>query len=146
MEFELKILHPLADTPKRQTPMSAGFDLQAMVQVGVVLRPGEDAVLIPTGLAIHLAEGYAALILPRSGLGHKKGLVLGNTIGLIDGDYQGQIYISAWNRGKEDIEIHCKDRIAQLVVVPITLASFKIVDQFTDETERGAGGFGSTGL
>ena len=130
--------------PAYATPGAAGLDLRACIGAPLNLLPG-DTVLVPTGMAIHLDDpGLAAMILPRSGLGHKHGIVLGNLVGLIDSDYQGQIFVSAWNRGKVAFKIEPMERIAQLVVVPVVQASFNVVDQF-DASTRGAGGFGSTG-
>ena len=130
--------------PQYSTSGSAGLDLRACTDEKMTINPG-DAVLIPTGLAINIADpGYAAVILPRSGLGHKNGIVLGNLVGLIDSDYQGQLFVSIWNRGKEIFELNPFDRIAQLVVIPVVQVDLNIVDDFK-ETERGAGGFGSTG-
>jgi len=133
--------HPL---PAYATDGSAGLDLRAMVDEPLELGPGQSE-LIPTGMAIHIGEpGIAALILPRSGLGHKHGIVLGNLVGLIDSDYQGQLYVSCWNRGSDRFRIEVGERIAQLVLVPILRARFDVVDAFTD-SDRGAGGFGHTG-
>ncbi|MCA1926214.1 MAG: dUTP diphosphatase [Thiobacillus sp.] len=130
--------------PAYATPGSAGLDLRACIDAPIQLQPGATH-LIPTGLAIHLADpGYAALILPRSGLGHKHGIVLGNLVGLIDSDYQGQLMVSAWNRGQSVFELAPMERLAQLVIVPVVQASFNVVDEF-ESSERGAGGFGSTG-
>ena len=130
--------------PAYATPGSAGLDLRACLDAAIELAPG-DTTLIPTGLAIHIADpGLAALILPRSGLGHKHGIVLGNLVGLIDSDYQGQLMVSCWNRGKTSFTIQPFERIAQLVIVPVVQASFRRVDSF-DASSRGAGGFGSTG-
>ncbi len=130
--------------PAYATPGSAGLDLRACLTQAVELSPGQTE-LIPTGLAIHVADpGFAAIILPRSGLGHKHGIVLGNLVGLIDSDYQGQLMVSCWNRGKTTFTIEPFERIAQLVIVPVVQASFEIVDEF-DQSDRGAGGFGSTG-
>ncbi|MFN3716568.1 MAG: dUTP diphosphatase [Thiobacillus sp.] len=130
--------------PAYATPGSAGLDLRACIDAPIQLQPGATH-LIPTGLAIHLADpGYAALILPRSGLGHKHGIVLGNLVGLIDSDYQGQLMVSAWNRGQSAFELAPMERLAQLVIVPVVQASFNVVDEF-ESSERGAGGFGSTG-
>ena len=123
---------------------SAGLDLRAMLDEPLTLNPGETR-LIKTGLAIHLADpGYAALILPRSGLGHKHGIVLGNLVGLIDSDYQGELMVSTWNRGQEAFTIEPMERIAQLVIVPVVQMQMNIVDDF-EASDRGAGGFGSTG-
>ncbi|RYH02915.1 MAG: dUTP diphosphatase [Alphaproteobacteria bacterium] len=130
--------------PAYATPGSAGLDLRACLNEAITLAPGQTT-LIPTGLAIHIADpGLAAIILPRSGLGHKHGIVLGNLVGLIDSDYQGQLMVSCWNRGQTEFVIQPFERIAQLVIVPVVQASFRRVDSF-DTSERGAGGFGSTG-
>ncbi|WP_323000603.1 dUTP diphosphatase [Denitromonas sp.] len=130
--------------PAYATPGAAGLDLRACIDLPLELMPG-DTVLVPTGMAIHLDDpGLAAMILPRSGLGHKHGIVLGNLVGLIDSDYQGQIFVSTWNRGKQPFKIEPMERIAQLVIVPVLQATFNVVDQF-DASARGAGGFGSTG-
>jgi len=130
--------------PAYATAGSAGLDLRACLDAPVTLRPGETT-LVPSGIAIHLADpGLAAIVLPRSGLGHKHGIVLGNLVGLIDSDYQGQVMVSVWNRGSEPFTIEPMERIAQLVVVPVVQARFNIVDEFT-ASERGEGGFGSTG-
>jgi len=130
--------------PAYSTGGSAGLDLRACIDEGVVLRPGSTE-LIPTGLAIYIEDpGYAAVILPRSGLGHKHGIVLGNLVGLIDSDYQGELMISAWNRGDTEFVIEPGDRIAQLVVLPVQQVKFELVEEFNN-TERGAGGFGSSG-
>ncbi|HWP19752.1 MAG TPA: dUTP diphosphatase [Burkholderiaceae bacterium] len=130
--------------PAYATPGSAGLDLRACLDQPLVLEPGQTT-LIPTGLAIHIADaGLAALILPRSGLGHKHGIVLGNLVGLIDSDYQGQLMVSCWNRGSTTFTIHPFERIAQMVIVPVVQASFRRVDEF-GASERGEGGFGSTG-
>ncbi len=130
--------------PSYATPGSAGLDLRACIAQPIVFSPGETQ-LVPTGLAIHIADpDYAALILPRSGLGHKHGIVLGNLVGLIDSDYQGQLMVSTWNRGTEPFTLNPLERLAQLVVVPILQVGFHVVNEF-GESERGAGGFGSTG-
>ena len=130
--------------PAYATTGSAGLDLRACLDAAITLQPG-DTQLIPTGMAIHLADpGLAAMILPRSGLGHKHGIVLGNLVGLIDSDYQGQLFVSTWNRGKAAFTIEPMERIAQLVVVPVLQVGFNIVDSFEDSS-RGSGGFGSTG-
>jgi len=130
--------------PAYATPGSAGMDLRACIDGPLVLDPGTTQ-LIPTGIAIHIADpGLAAVILPRSGLGHKHGIVLGNLVGLIDSDYQGQLMVSCWNRSAASFEIQPGDRIAQLVLVPVVQAEFAIVDSF-DDSERGTGGFGSSG-
>ncbi|MFZ5484792.1 MAG: dUTP diphosphatase [Pseudomonadota bacterium] len=146
MQVDLKILDQRVRTqlPHYATPGSAGLDLRACLDSPLVLNPGETQ-LIPTGLALHLADpGYAALLLPRSGLGHKHGVVLGNLVGLIDSDYQGQLMVSLWNRGKEAFTVQPFERIAQMVIVPVVQAQFNLVEEFSDST-RGAGGFGSTG-
>jgi len=146
MQVDLKILDPrIADQlPHYATPGSAGLDLRACLDAAVSLNPGETQ-LIPTGLAIHLADaGYAAMLLPRSGLGHKHGVVLGNLVGLIDSDYQGQLLVSVWNRGHEAFTIQPFERIAQMVIVPVVQASFNLVEDF-DASHRGESGFGSTG-
>ncbi len=130
--------------PHYATPGSAGLDLRACIDSALTIQPGET-VLVPTGIAIHLADpGLAAMILPRSGLGHKHGIVLGNLVGLIDSDYQGQIMVSTWNRGTEPFTLNPLDRLAQLVVVPVLQVAFDVVEKF-DESARGADGFGSTG-
>ncbi|MDP2962102.1 MAG: dUTP diphosphatase [Sulfurimicrobium sp.] len=146
MKIDVRILDPRMheQLPAYATPGAAGLDLRACLAEALVLNPGQTE-LIPTGIAIHLADpGYAAMILPRSGLGHKHGIVLGNLVGLIDSDYQGQLFVSCWNRGQTAFTINPMERIAQLVVVPVVQAEFNIVDEFAD-SERGAGGFGSTG-
>ena len=130
--------------PQYATPGSAGLDLRACIDSAITLVPGQTE-LVPTGIAIHLNDpGYAAIILPRSGLGHKHGIVLGNLVGLIDSDYQGQIFISTWNRGSTAFVLNPMERLAQLVVVPVAQVEFNVVDDFEAST-RGAGGFGSTG-
>jgi len=146
--LQAKILDPRLGRdfplPSYATPGSAGLDLRAMLQEDLVLEPGQT-VLIPTGLAIHVADpSLAALILPRSGLGHKHGIVLGNLVGLIDSDYQGELMVSCWNRGQTTFTVSVGERIAQLMLVPVVQAHFNIVESFT-ETERGAGGFGHSG-
>ncbi len=146
MHVDLKILDPRVaeQLPHYATPGSAGLDLRACLDGAVILNPGETQ-LIPTGLAIHLADpGYAAVLLPRSGLGHKHGVVLGNLVGLIDSDYQGQLMVSLWNRGHEAFTIQPFERIAQMVIVPVVQAQFRLVQEF-DTSHRGEGGFGSTG-
>ncbi len=146
MKMDVKILDArLRDAlPAYATPGAAGLDLRACIDAPITLQPGETR-LIPTGMAIHLADpGYAAMILPRSGLGHKHGIVLGNLVGLIDSDYQGQLMVSAWNRGQVAFELVPMERLAQLVIVPVVQARFNLVDEF-QSSERGAGGFGSTG-
>jgi dUTP pyrophosphatase len=144
--IDVKILDPRMkeQLPEYATEGSAGLDLRACIDQPLVLEPGATA-LVPTGLAIHLRDpGYAAMILPRSGLGHKNGIVLGNLVGLIDSDYQGQLMVSAWNRSQATFTLQPMDRLAQLVVVPVLQVGFNVVAEF-ESTERGAGGFGSTG-
>jgi len=144
--IDIKILgERLKETPPHYaTPGSAGLDLRACVQAPEHLPPG-GTMLIPTGMAIHLSDpGLAAMILPRSGLGHKYGIVLGNLVGLIDSDYQGEIMVSLWNRSQQTFTINPLDRIAQLVVVPVLQVGFNVVDDF-EASHRGEGGFGSTG-
>ena len=144
--IDIKLLDPRlrGQPPAYATAGSAGLDLRACLDAPVTLRPGETT-LIPSGIAIHLADsGLAAIVLPRSGLGHKHGIVLGNLVGLIDSDYQGQVMVSVWNRGSEAFTIEPMERIAQLVVVPVVQAAFDVVDEFAS-SGRGEGGFGSTG-
>ncbi|MBK5912938.1 dUTP diphosphatase [Rhodocyclus purpureus] len=144
--IELRLLDPRLKgaPPHYATPGSAGLDLRAAIDAPLEIKPGETR-LIPTGMAIHIADpAYAALILPRSGLGHKHGIVLGNLTGLIDSDYQGELMVSTWNRGSEPFTLNPLDRLAQLVIVPVIQAQFRVVDEFT-ASERGTGGFGSTG-
>jgi dUTP pyrophosphatase len=130
--------------PHYATEGAAGLDLRACIETALVLAPGATE-LIPSGIAIHLGDpGYAAMVLPRSGLGHKHGIVLGNLVGLIDSDYQGQIMVSVWNRGNAQFTVQPMERIAQLVIVPVMQVEFNIVDDFA-ASQRGAGGFGSTG-
>lgn len=130
--------------PQYATEGSAGMDLRACTEEDLVIQPGETK-LIPTGIAIHIEDsGLAAMLLPRSGLGHKHGIVLGNLVGLIDSDYQGPLMVSCWNRGKEAFTLKVGERLAQMVIVPVVQANFEIVDEFT-ETDRGEGGFGSSG-
>ena len=146
MQVDLKILDERVrgQLPHYATTGSAGLDLRACLDGAVSLNPGETQ-LIPTGMAIHLADaGYAAMILPRSGLGHKHGVVLGNLVGLIDSDYQGEIMVSTWNRGHEAFTLQPLDRLAQLIVVPVLQMSFNVVEEFA-VSRRGKGGFGSTG-
>ncbi len=131
--------------PNYATLGSAGLDLRACLENALTLQPNAWQ-LVPTGMAIHLQDPhYAALILPRSGLGHKHGIVLGNLVGLIDSDYQGQLMVSAWNRSDVAFTIEPMERIAQLVIVPVVQAQFNVVDEFAQSTQRGAGGYGSTG-
>jgi len=144
--IDLKILDPRMKDflPAYATTGSAGLDLRACIDAPLRLEPGQTT-LIPTGLAIHIADpGYAAMILPRSGLGHKNGIVLGNLVGLIDSDYQGQLMVSTWNRGQSAFTLQPMDRLAQLVVVPVMQVAFNVVEEF-ETSDRGAGGFGSTG-
>jgi len=130
--------------PAYATDGSAGLDLRACLKEPQTLKP-DDTVLIPSGIAIHIEDsGYAAMLLPRSGLGHKHGIVLGNLVGLIDSDYQGEVMVSCWNRGQSDFTIQPGDRIAQMVIVPVVRAKFEVVTEF-DESTRGAGGFGHSG-
>jgi len=147
-KLQAKILDPRLGQdfplPEYATSGSAGLDLRAMLQADTTLEPGQT-LLIPTGLSIHIADpGLAALVLPRSGLGHKHGIVLGNLVGLIDSDYQGELMVSCWNRGQSAFNIAIGERIAQLVLVPVIQAQFELVTEF-DSTERGAGGFGHSG-
>lgn len=143
--IQLKILDPRAAAPVYATPGAAGLDLRALLDAPVVLEPGQTQ-LIKTGLAIHIGNPhFAAVILPRSGLGHKHGIVLGNGTGLIDSDYQGELMVSCWNRGNTAFTINHGERIAQLVIVPVLQANFEVVAEFHDASDRGAGGFGSTG-
>ncbi|WP_293781075.1 dUTP diphosphatase [uncultured Oxalicibacterium sp.] len=144
--IDVKILDPRMkdQLPAYATPGSAGLDLRACIDTPLVIEPGSTH-LIPTGLAIHVADpGYAAVILPRSGMGHKHGIVLGNLVGLIDSDYQGQLMVSTWNRGQTAFTLNPMERLAQLVIVPVLQVGFNVVEDF-DASERGAGGFGSTG-
>jgi len=146
--IELKILDPrVGDSiplPNYATDGSAGLDMRACIDAPLTVAPGET-VLVPTGLAIHVADAsLAAVLLPRSGLGHKHGLVLGNLTGLIDSDYQGQVYISCWNRSSSSYEVQPAERIAQMVFVPVEQVQFKLVEEF-DNSDRGAGGFGHSG-
>jgi len=147
-KVQLKILdsrvgeqYPL---PEHATGGSAGVDLRACIDATLTLQPGQTE-LIPTGMAVYIEDpGLAAMILPRSGLGHKHGIVLGNLVGLIDSDYQGQLYVSCWNRGSEVYSLEPGERLAQMVIVPVVQADFEVVEEFV-ESERGAGGFGHTG-
>ncbi len=144
--IDLKVLdrRMAEQLPAYATTGSAGLDLRACLDEAITLAPG-DTVLVPTGLAIHIGDaGLAAMILPRSGLGHKHGVVLGNLVGLVDSDYQGQLMVSVWNRGKDTFTIQPMERIAQMVIVPVVQPSFRVVDDF-DASARGEGGFGSTG-
>jgi dUTP pyrophosphatase len=146
MKLEIKVLDARMreHLPAYATAGSAGLDLRACLDAPLALAPGQTN-LVPTGLAIHLGDpGFAAMILPRSGLGHKHGIVLGNLVGLIDSDYQGQLMVSCWNRGQAAFTIEPMERIAQMVIVPVVQAKFEIVEEFAT-SERGAGGFGSTG-
>ena len=130
--------------PAYATPGSAGLDLRACIDEAVTIEAGQT-VLIPTGLAIHIGDpSYAAMILPRSGMGHKNGIVLGNLVGLIDSDYQGQLMVSTWNRGQSAFTLNPMERLAQLIIVPVLQVGFNVVEEFGD-SERGVGGFGSTG-
>ncbi|MDP3165553.1 MAG: dUTP diphosphatase [Hydrogenophaga sp.] len=147
MKIDVRILDTrLKDNlPAYATPGSAGLDLRACLDAPLTLQPNAWQ-LVPTGIAIYLQDpGYAALILPRSGLGHKHGIVLGNLVGLIDSDYQGQLMVSAWNRSDVAFTIEPMERIAQMVIVPVVQARFNVVDDFAAASERGAGGYGSTG-
>ncbi len=147
-KLEVKILDPRIgrdiELPRRATSGSAGLDLRACIDAPMTLEPGQ-AQLVPTGIAIHLGDpSLAAMLLPRSGLGHKHGIVLGNLVGLIDSDYQGQVMVSMWNRGGSPYTIQPGERIAQMVVVPVVQVDFEVVEEFAASV-RGAGGFGSTG-
>jgi dUTP pyrophosphatase len=145
-KIDIKILDErlYEQLPAYATPGSAGLDLRACIELSITINPGETS-LIPTGIALHIADaGLAALVLPRSGLGHKHGIVLGNLVGLIDSDYQGQIFVSCWNRGQTAFHLNPLERIAQLVVVPVVQVEFNRVDSF-DQSHRGEDGFGSTG-
>ena len=147
-KLQVRILDPRVgrdmELPRRATSGSAGLDLRACIDAPLVLEPGKTE-LVPTGLAIHLEDpGLAAVLLPRSVLGHKHGIVLGNLVGLIDADYQGPLMVSCWNRGREPYVLNPLDRLAQLVVVPVARATFRVVDTF-DASARAEGGFGSTG-
>lgn len=146
--IQLKVLDPrLGEAfplPDYATTGSAGMDLRACIDETLILEPG-DTQLIPTGIAIHIADSsIAAVLLPRSGLGHKHGIVLGNLVGLIDSDYQGQIFVSCWNRGTQPFSVSVGERIAQMVFVPVVQAAFEVVHEFID-SDRGAGGFGHSG-
>ena len=144
--IDLKILDPRMNDllPAYGTPGSAGLDLRACLDAPLTIEPGQT-VLVPTGLAIHIGDpGYAAMILPRSGLGHKSGIVLGNLVGLIDSDYQGQLMVSTWNRSSTAFVLQPMDRLAQLIIVPVLQVAFNVVTDFAS-SDRGVGGFGSTG-
>ena len=144
--LEVRVLDPRIrdQLPQYATPGAAGLDLRACLDAPLALQPG-DSQLVPSGIAIHLGDaGLAAIVLPRSGLGAKHGIVLGNLVGLIDSDYQGQIFVSVWNRGRSAFTIAPLERIAQLVVVPVVQVAFEVVEEFA-ASARGAGGFGSTG-
>ena len=146
ISIDYKIINPLIKEhlPNYGSPGSAGLDLRACIENNLILQPGETK-LIPSGISIYIKDSkYAAMILPRSGLGHKHGIVLGNLVGLIDSDYQGELLISCWNRGSKEFASNSLDRIAQLIIVPIEQASFNLVDDY-EESQRGEGGFGSTG-
>ena len=146
LSINYQILNPLIKDhiPRYGSPGSAGRDLRACIESKLVIKPGETK-LVPSGISIYIKDpSFAALILPRSGLGHKHGIVLGNLVGLIDSDYQGELLISCWNRSDKEFTINILDRIAQLVIVPVYQASFNLVDDF-ESSERGRGGFGSTG-
>ena len=147
MKIDVRVLDARMkdELPRYATPGSAGLDLRACLDAPLTLAPNAWQ-LVPTGMAIHLADpGYAALILPRSGLGHKHGIVLGNLVGLIDSDYQGQLMVSAWNRSDVAYTLAPMERLAQLVIVPVVQAQFNIVDEFPAASARGEGGYGSTG-
>ena len=147
LRIDVKVLDPrrVEQLPAYATPGSAGLDLRACLDAPLTLAPNAWQ-LVPTGLAIHLADpGYAAMILPRSGLGHKHGIVLGNLVGLIDSDYQGQLMVSAWNRSDVAFTIEPMERIAQMVIVPVVQAQFNVVHEFAASSARGEGGYGSTG-
>lgn len=144
--LDVRVLDPrlLDQLPHYATEGSAGLDVRACIDAAIILKPG-DSSLIPSGIAIHLGDaGYAAMVLPRSGLGHKHGIVLGNLVGLIDSDYQGQIFVSIWNRSQSEFTIQPLDRIAQMVIVPVLQVKFNVVSDFS-ASSRGEGGFGSTG-
>jgi len=148
-KIEVRILNDAVgdsiELPRQTTEGSAAIDLRACIDKKKVLKPGET-LLIPTGIAVFIKDpNFAGIILPRSGLGHKHGIVLGNLVGLIDSDYQGELMVSLWNRGSQDFAIDVGDRIAQFMIIPITLFEFDVVESF-DETERGAGGFGHSGV
>jgi len=147
-KIQLKVLDPRVGKefplPEYATDGSAGLDLRACIDEEITLQPGQTE-LVPTGLAIHIADpALAAVIIPRSGLGHKHGIVMGNLVGLIDSDYQGQLFVSTWNRGNEDFSLKPGERLAQMVFVPVVQAEFELVDDF-DQSQRGEGGFGHSG-
>jgi dUTP pyrophosphatase len=147
-KLQVRILDPRVgrdiELPRRATEGSAGLDLRACIEAPLVLEPGQTQ-LVPTGIAIHLDDpGLAAVLLPRSGLGHRHGIVLGNLVGLIDSDYQGQVMVSVWNRGSHPFTVQPGERIAQMIVVPVVQVELEVVAQF-EESARGAGGFGSSG-
>ena len=147
LQVDLKILDERIreHTPVYATAGSAGLDLRACLDAPLTLQPNAWQ-LVPTGMAVHLNDpGYAALLLPRSGLGHKHGIVLGNLVGLIDSDYQGQLMVSVWNRSNEPFTVEPLERVAQMVIVPVVQAQFNVVDDFAQASVRGAGGYGSTG-
>ena len=144
---DVKILDPRlnGNLPTYATPGSAGLDLRACIDQAIDIEPGQT-ILVPTGLSIHIADpGYAAMILPRSGMGHKNGIVLGNLVGLIDSDYQGPLMVSTWNRGQSSFRLEPMERLAQLIIVPVVQAEFRVVEAFEQTSDRGSGGFGSTG-
>lgn len=144
MNIDIKITDSRISVPKHATPGSAGMDLCAAIEAPLTLQPGETK-LVPTGISIHLKDpNFAAFIMPRSSMGHKNGIILGNTVGLIDSDYQGPLMMSLWNRGDKEFTIAPLDRVAQLVIMPVVQATFNVVSEFS-LTERGEGGFGSTG-
>lgn len=147
LAIDLKVLDSRINDllPAYGTPGSAGLDLRACVDEATVIAP-DETILVPTGIAIHINNsGYAAMILPRSGMGHKNGIVLGNLVGLIDSDYQGPLMVSTWNRGQKPFTLEPLERLAQLVIVPVVQARFNLVEAFDETTERASGGFGSTG-
>ena len=146
IKFQIKLLDKRG-WPQRATPFSAGYDVVACIDEPLIIKKGDKATLIPLGFACYMADGHVAgLILPRSGLGHKQGLTLGNTVGVVDGDFQNQWFASAWNRGQQDeIVINPGDRLAQIVFVPVIHPDFEQVEEFHEVSERGLGGFGSTG-
>lgn len=144
MNIDIKITDSRIELPQYATPGSAGMDLRVAIDAPLTLAPGETK-LVPTGISIHLKDpNFAAFIMPRSSMGHKNGIILGNTVGLIDSDYQGPLMMSLWNRGNKDFTIEPLERVAQLVIMPVVQATFNVVSEFT-ATERGEGGFGSSG-